>query len=1061
MGHPVARMQHLLPRIPQPRTYPVVRNIPSIDPVSPVRSFMKMARELGPIFRLEFPGGRNLIAVSSHDLVKEVCDETRFGKRVGGPLEALRPLTGDGLFTAHTGEPNWERAHRLLLPAFGPMAMRGYFDEMVDLADTMLGKWERMGPSADLDVADNMTRLTLDTIARCGFGYRFGSFYQASMHPFVQAMVRCLAYAGESSRLPDFANTLLVHKRRQFEKDVRYLHEVVDSVIQERKQSEPRAGGKDLLSLMLEAVDPETGEKLSEENIRYQIVTFLIAGHETTSGLLSFTLYQMLRDPDIMARAVAQTDRVLGDTLYPSFDQVRQLGYIDQCLKESLRLWPTAPAFFLEAHEPTTLAGRYAVSPEDEILVLTPMLHRDPLVWPAAERFDPDRFAPEEVARRSPAAWKPFGNGQRACIGRQFSLQEATLVLGMLLQRFEIADPYGYELDVKETLTLKPAGFLVRARPRRTLRALTAAQAGPVARATSEPVEFTGHGMPLQVLYGSEMGSSETLARRVAAEADARGWRCTVASLDEAVNALGTEGAVVIVTSSYNGEPPRNARRFCAWLDSLAGDALAGVRYSVFGCGNRDWATTYQAVPTRIDDRLAALGATSVAARGEADARGDFLGDFERWAPTAYADLERALAVQPTEGTPAATVSYVVETVIDETELPRAHGLTGALVVSNEELVDMRSPFGRSKRHIELRLPEGITYEPGDYLAVLPENPGAVVERAARRLGLGLHQVVVVRGQDTASLLPLGEPVTVSTLLSRYVELAAPATRKDIELLAARTPCPPEARRLASYLSTYVTEILNRRVSVLDLLEENMSCELTLGDMLTLLPSMKPRQYSISSSPRNDATRMTLTVAVVDGEAWSGRGRYQGTCTSFLASRPPGAHLAVAVRKPHVPFHPPEDTMQPIVLVAAGTGLAPFRGFLEDRACRAARGEKLGPAVLFFGCDHPDVDFLYRDELLAWQRAGVCTLYPAYCQAPEGEITFVQHRLWAERGEVLRLIENGARIYVCGDGLRMAPAVRQVFMRIHGEATGADEEATTGWMRELESSHRYLADVFG
>jgi cytochrome P450 / NADPH-cytochrome P450 reductase len=149
-----------------------------------------------------------------------------------------------------------------------------------------------------------------------------------------------------------------------------------------------------------------------------------------------------------------------------------------------------------------------------------------------------------------------------------------------------------------------------------------------------------------------------------------------------------------------------------------------------------------------------------------------------------------------------------------------------------------------------------------------------------------------------------------------------------------------------------------------------------------------------------------------------------------------------------------------VILVAAGTGLAPFRGFIEDRAQRQRAGEPAGPALLFFGCDHAEVDFLYRDELRRWEAEGVVTVLPAFCRQPDGAVTFVQHRLWRERAQVRALLAAGATFYVCGDGQRMAPAVRETLLRIHQDATACTEEQATAWLTTLEHQSRYLTDVF-
>ena len=202
-----------------------------------------------------------------------------------------------------------------------------------------------------------MTRLTLDTIALCAFGYRFNSFYTKEQHPYVSAMVRLLKQSGERASRPALMTRLMVFEARQRDEDIRFMHQIANEVIAQRKAVGYNPEGKDLLDLMLSGKDPETGEGLSDENIGFQMVTFLTAGHETTSGLLSFALYGLLENPDILMKAHAEVARVLGND-GPRFEHLAQLTYIDQVLKETLRLWPTAPVFALYPYEEETTIGR-------------------------------------------------------------------------------------------------------------------------------------------------------------------------------------------------------------------------------------------------------------------------------------------------------------------------------------------------------------------------------------------------------------------------------------------------------------------------------------------------------------------------------------------------------------------------------------------------------------------------------------------------------------------------------------------------------------------------------
>jgi cytochrome P450/NADPH-cytochrome P450 reductase len=271
--------------IPQPPKTFLLGNLLALGTRTPVQDMVKLAREYGPIYWLDMMG-KPVVIVSGLELVDELCEETRFDKSVRGALRRLRSFAGDGLFTAYTQEPNWSKAHNILLPNFSQRAMQGYHPMMLDIAEQLMLKWGRLNADDEIDVTRDMTSLTLDTIGLCGFDYRFNSFYRESNHPFVDAMIGTLGASMEVRGLPLES---LMHKdrERKVRADVRYMNELVDRIIKERRQSGDDIATKpDLLSYMLSGVDRKTGERLDDLNIRYQILTFLIAGHETTSGLL-------------------------------------------------------------------------------------------------------------------------------------------------------------------------------------------------------------------------------------------------------------------------------------------------------------------------------------------------------------------------------------------------------------------------------------------------------------------------------------------------------------------------------------------------------------------------------------------------------------------------------------------------------------------------------------------------------------------------------------------------------------------------------------------------------
>lgn len=1053
--------------VPQPRLRPILGNLPEMDKMRPVQSLMRLAQEYGPFFKLQVVN-RYMYIASSHELVNELCDETRFNKKIHLPLEELRALGGDGLFTAHNEEPNWAKAHRLLMPAFGPGSIRAMFPGMLDIADQMFTRWERFGPDHPIDVADAMTRLTLDTIALCAFNYRFNSFYREEMHPFVGAMVSALTEAGQRSRRLPLFNKLMRSRTRRYHADLELLRQVAQDLIAERRRDPHAEEKKDLLNIMLNGVDPVTDEKLSDENIGYQMVTFLIAGHETTSGLLSFATYLLLKNPHVLEKARAMVDEVLGDEM-PRVEHLSQLPYLEQILLESLRIWPTAPAFGVKPVVDTVLAGKYPVAAGDTILILTPTLHRDPRVWgDDPEAFVPERFAPGNVEKLPPNCWKPFGNGMRSCIGRPFAMQEAHLVLAMMLQRFDIEfDDPNYKLRIQETLTLKPDNLRIRAKARRASSRLIrvpvqTAAAASSAQETGSSQAVAENAVDLLVLFGSNAGSAETFARRLAAEAAAHGFRPTVDAMDAYAGRLPTSGALIVVTASYEGQPPDNARQFVSYVEGLKPGDLDGLKFAVFGCGNRQWTRTYQAIPKRVDAALAAAGAERVAERGEADANGDFFGMFDAWESGLWPQFEQAFGRAPAEAAGTRTLEVEFVRAGRETVL-RLGDMQQGIVIENRELVDLSKPGVGSKRHIEIALPEGMTYRAGDYLAVLASNPEQSVARALRRFGIAADTRIILHARNgNVNGLPIGQPISCGELLANFVELAQPATKAQVAMLAASTRCPPEKKALEQLAGDdYDAEVLDKRKSVLDLLEEFQSCEIDLAGFLAILPPMRARQYSISSSPLWNPRNVTLTVSVVEGPALSGHGLFQGVASSYLARLQPGDRVSVAVRPSNIRFHPPADPATPMIMICAGSGIAPFRGFLQERAAQKAAGQPVGPALLFFGATYPDADYLYSDELAAWERDGVVEVLPAFSGTPEGDIIFVQHRVWAERRRIEALFREGAIVYVCGDGKHMAPAVREALLRAAQEVTGLSDTDLEKWADEQEHVRgRYVSDVF-
>jgi cytochrome P450 / NADPH-cytochrome P450 reductase len=528
-------------------------------------------------------------------------------------------------------------------------------------------------------------------------------------------------------------------------------------------------------------------------------ITFLIAGHETTSGLLSFALYLLLKNPEVLKKAYEEVDQILTGPV-PDYKQVTQLKYIRMILNESLRLYPTAPQFTLFAKEDMVLGGKYQIKKKQNIAVLLPQLHRDKKAWGEdAEVFRPERF--EDPSKIPHDAYKPFGNGQRACIGMQFALHEAVLLMGMILQKFELIDHTNYQLKIKQTMTLKPDHFSMRVKLRDKKDNGVAAIENKSSHLKKDnqrlnPSIIGINNLPLLVLYGSNMGTAKAIAYEISERANSYGIRSEVAALDDVINNLPTKGAVLIITSSYNGKPPKNARKFVQWLETLEPGTLNGVQYAVFGCGDTNWANTYQEVPRFIDEQLALKGASRFSLRGEADVSGDIEEQLIVWKKSLWEDA----------------MIYFGLTQFDE-------NLTN---------------------HDTLRIQ--FMNEQNDSIGVFPGNSSINISRTVRRYRLmGNEQVILSSSGGSFSHLPLDRTITLFELLRDYIDLQSAATRGQIRELADYTVCPPHKRELENLLQNgiYEEQILGKQVTMLDLLEKYEACEMPFERYLELLPPLK------------------------------------------------------------------------------------------------------------------------------------------------------------------------------------------------------------------------------
>jgi cytochrome P450/NADPH-cytochrome P450 reductase len=881
------------------------------------------------------------------------------------------------------------------------------------------------------------------------------------MHPFVDAMVDSLIEAGAKARRLWIVEKLSFKTKKKYKSNINLMNETADKVVAERKKNPKEVN--DLLNRMLNGRDPVSGEGLSDENIRYQLITFLIAGHETTSGMLSYAIYELIKHPEFLKRAQEEVDSVAG-TEPISVKHLPHLVFLDQILKETLRLHPTAPAFALKAEKDCVIGNKYKVLANETVVVMLIALHLDKKVWGEdAAQFNPDRMSPEKFSALPKNSWKPFGNGMRACIGRPFAWQEGLLVLAKVLQRFDIIDhDPSYKLVSKESLTMKPSGLFIRIKVRKSWEQRRRSGSSTPAHheehhdVKSGDIEPTRG--PLLVLFGSNSGTCEDFANTLQEDAKARGYDAKIAHLNAYAGHLPTDTPVIIVTASYEGQPTEDAVQFVTWINNVRENSMKGVKYTVVGAGHTDWVDTYQRIPKLIDSKLEFAGAEKLISRGEVNAAGDVVGDFNAWRNTLWEKLAP-------EGSDNKQVPSLSADIIHGSRdtLLRVKNLRQGQVLSNVELVQkaQEGDVSRSKRHIVVNLPEGITYRAGDYLAILPINPMGVVNKVISHFALQHDDKITLKsGRANRNNLacPLDQPVSVTELLLHYFELSLPATKRNLLALMEHTQNNLDKHKLQEMADESDGASKEQAApSIIDILRKITSIQLSFAAFIEMLVPMRVRQYSISSSPLWSPTKCTITVGVLNTPSWKGEGNKEGVASNFLANCLPGTMVSMMIRQSS--FKLPEDPKVPIIMVGAGTGIAPFRGFIQERAELLKNKEQVGESLLFFGCRNPDVDYIYKNELQEWSKLGAVQLRCVFSRAPEKEgICYVQHKLMEHKEEVAAFLEKDAHVYVCGESTGMGPAVKQAFIQIYKEYKQCTLEEAEARMSTMDK--RYSVDVF-
>ncbi|WP_134683639.1 assimilatory sulfite reductase (NADPH) flavoprotein subunit [Brevibacillus migulae] len=538
------------------------------------------------------------------------------------------------------------------------------------------------------------------------------------------------------------------------------------------------------------------------------------------------------------------------------------------------------------------------------------------------------------------------------------------------------------------------------------------------------------------VLFGSQSGNSQKLAKKLSGKLQEQGFQVALSSMsDFKTNTLKKVQNLALVVSTHGeGEPPDNALSFHEFLHSKRAPQLEGLRFSVLALGDTSYEFFCQ-TGKDFDKRLEDLGGKRLTPRVDCDV--DFEESATEWMNQVLASLSEASASQ----VPASVGGSAIASGT-ETEYSRANPFQ-ATVLENLNLNGRGSD--RETRHLELSL-EGsnLYYEPGDCLGVYPQNHPRLVQELIEAMGWKPEELVPVNKN--------GEERPLEEALASHYEitvLTKPLLEQAVKLATGNGLQPLLAEGREQELREYI-----RNRDLLDLVQDYGLKGVSAKEFVSILRKLPPRLYSISSSLKAYPDEVHLTIRKVQYEA-HGRERY-GVCSSYVADRlEAGDTLPVFVQ--HNPnFKLPQNPDTPLIMIGPGTGVAPFRSFLGERQETGASGK----TWLFYGDQHFSTDFLYQTEWQRWLKEGVLTRMDVAFSRDTAQKVYVQHRMLEKSKELYLWLQDGAHVYVCGDEKRMAHDVHAALVTILQQEGGLGAEEAVEYLKRMQQEKRYQRDVY-
>jgi len=598
----------------------------------------------------------------------------------------------------------------------------------------------------------------------------------------------------------------------------------------------------------------------------------------------------------------------------------------------------------------------------------------------------------------------------------------------------------------------------------------------------------------LVVFYGSQTGTAEEFAGRLAKEGAKYGLKGLVADpeeedmdqlqqLKEYEEEIGKPCLAVFMMATYGeGDPTDNAMEF---NEKLEQDALNidGMRFAVFGLGNKTY-EHFNAMGKFVDKKLEQLGGARIHEMGSGDDDANLEDDFITWKEAFWTSVCKELEIEDI-GDDFNTRQYEHK-VLEDGDYNEEKVYTGEVArlksyITQRPPFDVKNPYmspisintnihkegsGRHCMHIELDI-EGsrIRYDAGDHVAIYPTNNVQLVDRLIELLGINGDTIFTMNNldEDSTKKHPFPCPTSYRTALLHYVDVVAVPRTHIIKELAKYTEDNKERSHLESMAGTtpegkalYQKWIVDDVRHLLHILEDLPTCKPPVDHLLELLPRLQPRFYSIASSAKVHPKSVHVCGVVVEYKTPTGRTN-KGVATTWLKDKGSESKVPIYIRRSQ--FRLPNRAQTPVIMIGPGTGLAPFRGFIQERAWFKEQGKPVGPTVLYFGCRNKEQDYIYQEELEAWKEDGLLDLHVAFSRDQEQK-RYVTHILRETGDKVWDLLQQGGHLYVCGDAKMMAKDVRNIILELCKTNGGLSDTEADAYVKKLETQKRYSADVW-